>query len=50
MFSSQFLFPPPEYDDSLKQLCDPTVGEILMKACAEQNLAEDSLGIVYTVE
>ena len=44
MFSTRFLFPAPEYDDSLKQLSRPAVANILDVACNEHGLDEGTLG------
>ncbi len=46
MFSTRFLFPAPEYDDSLKQLGRPAVAHILDEACNEHGLDEGTLGHV----
>ena len=46
MFSTRFLFPAPEYDDSLKQLGRPAVANILDEACNEHGLDEGTLGHV----
>ena len=46
MFSARFLFPAPEYDDSLKQLSRPEVQAVLDKACDRNTLARGTLGKV----
>ena len=46
LFSSRFLFPAPEYDDSLKQLSRPEVQTILNEACTTNNLPFGTLGTV----
>ena len=46
LFSARFLFPAPEYDDSLKQLSRPEVQAILDKACDCNTLARGTLGAV----
>ncbi len=46
MFSTRFLFPAPEYDDSLKQLSRPAVANILDEVCNEHGLDEGTLGHV----
>ena len=49
MFSSQFLFPAGEHDDSLKQLLDTAVLDILEEARIKHGLDQGTLGAVYTV-
>ena len=46
MFSARFLFPAPEYDDSLKQLSGSRVQKILHEACTSNELAPGTLGRV----
>lgn len=46
MFSAQFLFPAPEYDDSLKQLSRAEVQTALDKACDSNTFARGTLGKV----
>ena len=46
MFSARFLFPAPEYDDSLKQPSRPDVQSTLDRACTKQNLPLGTLGAV----
>ena len=48
LFSSQFLFPAREHDDSLDQLLD-TAGDVLDAAGDKHDLAQGALGAVYTV-
>ena len=49
MFSSQFLFPACEHDDSLKRLLDADVLNILEKARMNHDLDQGTLGAVYAV-
>ena len=46
MFSTRFLFPAPEYDDSLKQLSRPDIQSTLDRACTENDLPRGTLGVV----
>ena len=46
MFSTRFLFPAPEYDDSLKQLSRPAVVNFLDEACERHGPDEGTLGHV----
>ena len=46
IFSARFLFPAPEYDDSLKQLSRPDVQSTLDRACTKKNLPPATLGAV----
>ena len=46
MFSARFLFPAPEYDDSLKQLSRPDIQSTLDRACTKQDLPLGTLGAV----
>ena len=49
MFSSQFLFPAREHDDSLGKLLDTAVQDILKNALNDHHLAEGTLGMVGDV-
>ena len=49
MFSSQFLFPACEHDDSLRQLLRTAVLDILEEARIKHGLDPGTLGAVYTV-
>lgn len=46
IFSTRFLFPAPEYDDSLRQLCRPDIQSTLDRACTSEELALGTLGRV----
>ena len=46
MFSTRFLFPAPEQDDSLRQLSRPDVQSILDQACTQNNVPLGTLGTV----
>ena len=46
LFSARFLFPAPEYDDSLKQLSGSGVQKILHNACTSNELTPGTLGRV----
>ena len=46
LFSARFLFPAPEYDDSLKQLDRTDVQDILDRACTSNDLDLGTLGTV----
>ena len=46
LFSARFLFPAPEYDDSLKQLSRPDVRSTLDRACTKNDLPLGTLGAV----
>lgn len=46
MFSARFLFPAPEYDDSLKQLSRPDIQSTLDRACTANDLPLGTLGAV----
>ena len=46
MFSVRFLFPAPEWDDSLRELGRPVVQEILDSVCREHKLDRGALGTV----
>ena len=46
LFSTRFLFPAPEKDDSLHQLRRPAVQSILDEACDREKLAPGTLGAV----
>ena len=48
MFSSQFLFPACEHDDSLEQLLD-TVPDILEEARVKHCVDQDALGAAYSI-
>ena len=49
MFSSQFLFPAREHDDSLGKLLDNAVQDILNNALNDHHLTEGTLGMVGDV-
>ena len=44
MSSSEFMFPPKRFDDSLKRLSGPVVEELLNSVCEEFNMPHRSLG------
>ena len=44
MFSSRFLFPACEHDDSLKRLLDTDVLKILEEACIKHDLDQGHAG------
>ena len=49
MFSSRFLFPTFEHDDTLRKLRRSAVREILEEACMTHGLDAGTLGTIYTV-
>ena len=49
MFSSRFLFPAYEHDDSQKQLLETAVRDILKAACMSHGLDQGTMGAVYAV-
>ena len=50
MFSTRFLFPGPEHDDSLAQLMKDDVRDAIENACREYDIDRSTLGTVCTVD
>ena len=47
MFSVKFLFPCQEDDNSLKQLCEARVQDVVLATCADHKLDYQALGHVH---